>query len=127
MAMSNSRMQYLLAQQQVFISRCATMMLDVADGVLAEPQDTPGHLQRLQYARSVIANPEAMARGASSYLAQSTNVVAAGITMEDEGPRANIDDPGLLSQITAAWDILAGVESGTPPAEAGTASAARAR
>lgn len=112
MAMSNSRMQYLLAQQQVFVSRAATMMLDVADNVLTEPLATPGHAQRLTYARQVIANPEAMARGAASYLAQSTNVVAAGITMEDEGPRAAIDDAGLLSQITSAWDVLAGVEAG---------------
>lgn len=114
MAMSDSRLQYLLAQQQTFISRCATKMLDVADNVLAEALSTPGHTARVQYARSVIGNPEGTARGASNYLAQSTNVVAAGITMEDEGPRAAIDDAGLLSQITSSWDVLAGIESGAP-------------
>lgn len=112
--MSESRLQYLLAQQAVFVSRCATQMLDVADGVLAEPLSTPGHAVRLAYARNVISNPEMMARQAANYLAQSTNVVAAGITMEDEGPRAAIDDAGLLSQITSSWDILAGVETGAP-------------
>lgn len=114
MAMSAARMQYLLAQNPTFISRCSTLMLDMADNVLAEAQGAPHHAARATYARQVMANPEGMGRQAANYLAQSTNVVAAGITMEDEGPRAAIDDAGLLSQITSSWDILAGVESGAP-------------
>lgn len=115
MPMTLSHMQHLLGRDAVFISRCKVQMLDVADGVLIE-QSVPHHGARATYARQVIANPDHTALVAAQYLARSTNVTAAGVDMTDQGPLANIDDAGLLSQVSSAWNILAGIDEGTAPA-----------
>jgi hypothetical protein len=112
MAISNSRLASLLGEDTVFISRCKTIMLDVADDIMAEAQATPGHTQRVQYAQRVLNAPEQMGRQAAPYLARTENVIAGGITMEDHGVEAGVEDAALLAQINASWNVLAGVETG---------------
>jgi hypothetical protein len=121
--MTLSHTQHLLGRDQVFISRCKVQMLDVADNVLIE-QNIPHHAQRANYARQVVLNPDGTATMAAQYLARTTNVTAAGIDMTDQGPVANVSDAGLLSQINAAWNILAGIDEGTGTEPVGTATAA---
>lgn len=115
MPMTLAYQQHLLGQDLVFISRCKVQMLDVADGVLAE-QAVAHHAERAAYARQTIQSPDATARGAAQYIARSTNVTAAGIDMTDQGPLALITDAALLAQISAAWNVLAGIDEGTAPA-----------
>jgi hypothetical protein len=115
MAMSDSRMQSLLGVDPVFASRVKMALLDVADGVLVEV-GIPHHQARAAYAQRVLSNPDGAAHLAAIYLARSTNVVAAGISIEDTGITCAIDDAGLLSQVNAAWNILAGIDEGTAPA-----------
>jgi hypothetical protein len=109
---SAGRLQFLLAQSHVFQSRVQMQLLAIAAVVLAEQDVGDAHARRAIFANQCIQNPEGMARNAAFFVAQSTNVVAAGITMEDEGVRCAVEDAALFGQMTADWDKLAGVDSG---------------
>jgi hypothetical protein len=110
MPLTQGYVQNVLGSDPVFVSRCKVQMLDVADNVLSEGAAVPFHTARAAYARSVLNSPDGVARVAAQYLARSTNVTAAGIDMTDQGPIATIDDPGLLSQVTSSWNVLAGID-----------------
>lgn len=105
---SNSRLQFLLAQSDVFRGRLQILMSTVAGGVLTEPANTAQHEGRALYARTVLANPAHAASVAAGFVAQSPNV-ANTITMEDEGPRTSVDDNALFAGVSALWNQLAGV------------------
>lgn len=113
MAISQSRLESLLADSPVFQARVAPILASVAAGVLSEPAATAHHAERVNYAKLVLRNPKGEAFTAAIYLAQSTNVVAGGITMEDEGVRAGVADAALLSQISGDFNKLAGIDLGT--------------
>ena len=111
MAIDLSRLQYLLSQNDSFLSRVQIKLCTIAAVVLAEPLDTVEHEARSAFARQVIANPAMVARNAGSYLAQSTNVRNT-ITYENEGVRTTVLDADLESQISHDWNILAGIDTG---------------
>lgn len=111
MAVSDTRLQRLLAQSEIFTSRVLITLCKIAGQVLTETGVGATHAARATYARAVLANPDQATRSASIFLAQSTNV-AGTITMEDEGPRSSVSDAALESQVASAWNVLAGVDTG---------------
>lgn len=111
MAISNSRLQFLLSQSDVFRGRVAVMLCTQAGVVLAETTSNTNHAARAAYAKSVITNPVDAAVRAAVELAQSANV-GTTITMEDEGVRTSVTDAQLFAQVSADWNKLAGIDSG---------------
>lgn len=111
MTLSPSRLQSLLGADNVFVSRCAEVMCDVATSILAESGVGDTHASRVSYARRVIAAPRDTATAAAPFLAQTTNV-ANTITFEDNGILTTVTDAALLSQINASWNTLAGIDTG---------------
>lgn len=110
MAMSASRLQFLLAQSPIFQGRVQMLLCSVASGTLSEPLATAQHAARANYAKLVLANPSGTAAFAAVFLAQSTNV-AGTITMEDEGVRTSVTDAELLAGIAFDWNKLASVDT----------------
>lgn len=49
---------------------------------------------------------------AALQVAQSTNVVAGGITYDDGGVRSAVTDAALFSQVSSDWNKLAGIDTG---------------
>lgn len=111
MAISVSRLGYLLAQSPVFQSRVQMVLCRVAQAVLVEQTGNAAHGARYRYAQAVLMNPAAAAQTAASFIAQAATI-AATITMEDEGPRTSASDAVLFTEITNDWNALAGVDSG---------------
>jgi hypothetical protein len=113
MAVSDSRMQFLLAQSPVFQSRVQINMTKVANDVIGEAGTVPSHAQRAQYARQVLSNPAYAAQQNAGLLAQSGNV-APTITLEDDGANTSVTDGALFAQVNSLWNVMAGVTESVP-------------
>jgi hypothetical protein len=111
MAISGSRLQFLLARSENFTSRVQVTLCRIANGIFAETGVGASHAARIAYARAVLTDPGTKANAAALYLAQAPNVQGE-ITMEDEGPRTSVTDAALESQVATSWDVLAGVDAG---------------
>jgi hypothetical protein len=111
MTLSIQRLQFLLSQQPEFQSRLAIALSVVALQVVSETGVGATHIQRANYAGTVLRNPQSAAQAAALVLAQSTNVRNT-ITMEDEGPRTSVTDAALENQVATLWNALAGIDMG---------------
>lgn len=111
MALSTSRLAFLLSETSLFRSRVQMILLNVASAVLAEPAATANHAARVAYARQLLNSPAQIASIAAPFVAQNA-IVFPTITMEDEGPRTSVTDAVLIQQITADFSKLAGVDLG---------------
>lgn len=112
MAMSQSRLEFLLSQNETFLGRLQVVLVRIAAQVLVETGVGSTHAARAAYATYVLKNPAGGAVIAAVFIAQSTNV-AGTITMEDEGPRTSVVDAALESQVSTDWSKLAGIDTGT--------------
>lgn len=112
MAMTTTRLQYLLSQSAVFLGRVEVALCRVAAEVEVETGVGATHAARVHYAIYALANPSGAAAIAAVFLSQSTNV-ANTITMEDEGVRTSVTDGALFSQVSSDWNRLAGIDSGS--------------
>lgn len=112
MAISTSRLAFLLGQSDTFRARVQMILLNVASTVLVETTGGTAHQTRAAYAKAIINNPQQYAAQAAPFIAQNATVFPT-ITMEDEGPRTSVTDAVLIQQITADWSKMAGVDSGS--------------
>lgn len=96
-----------LGNDAQFQLRVRSLMLQVAVTVSNEAPQTPD--TRRDFARRIIANPEVAQRSAIM-VANTTNVIAGTTTYDFETAQvvSDVSDAALLSQITAAWDLLSG-------------------
>src|SRR5262245_37616155 len=108
MAMSESTLQMMLAQDQGFLKRLAYAMVIQARVVQGEDPATPGHAQRAQYAQAVVNSPQQYANGASTMVVGGPNVQGT-VTLEDAGVTTTVSDAALYSQVSSFWNNLAGV------------------
>jgi hypothetical protein len=118
MALSESTLQMMLARDQAFLNRLQYQMLQVATEVKAEAVETPYHAQRTQYATTVINNSMMAGSQAAGLVVGGPNVKGT-VTLEDSGVVTTCTDAALFAQVSTLWNVLAGVDSGTP-AEAPT-------
>lgn len=97
-----------LGNDHQFQLRVRSIVLQVAETVLQEPPATPD--TRRAFARQMLANPDAAQRLAIP-VANTTNLKAGATTYDFETAQVvtDVTDDALFSQITAAWDLLAGV------------------
>jgi hypothetical protein len=112
MAMTQSRLAYLLSISPTFQGRVQLILFNVASSVLVETTGGTAHAARAAFAKAILLNPTQVAAVAAPFVAQGT-VVLAATTMEDEGPRTTVTDAQLITQITADWSKMAGVDSGS--------------
>lgn len=91
-----------------FQYRIRSIVIQVAEGVMQEPPADPD--TRRTFARQMIANPETAQRLAIP-VANMTNLKAGATTYDFETAQVvtDVTDDALFSQISAAWDLLAGV------------------
>lgn len=112
MALSTTRLAFLLSETPMFRSRVEMALLNIASAVLAEPAVTPNHAAHVAYVRQIQGSPQQMASIAAPFVAQNATIFPT-ITMEDEGPRTSVTDTVLIQQITADFSKMAGVDLGT--------------
>jgi hypothetical protein len=118
MAMSESTLQMMLARDPAFLNRLQYQMLQYATNVKSEATTTPYHPQRTNYATSVIGNAAMMAQQAAGLVVGGPNVKGT-VTLEDAGVVTTVNDAALFSQVSSLWNILAGVDTGSPTMLAG--------
>lgn len=111
MALSQSRLQALLAESPIFRSRLQQKMLNTASLVLKE-QGVTNHALRAAYAKYVIANTTGATVTAAPLIVQADNLRNT-ITYEDGGVTTSVLDPDLESQVNSSWNLLAGIDEGT--------------
>jgi hypothetical protein len=97
-----------LGNDQQFQMRVRSIVIQVAANVIQEPPATPD--TRRTFARQMISNPETAQRLAIP-VANMTNLKAGTTIYDFETAQivTDVTDDALFSQITAAWDLLAGV------------------
>lgn len=101
-----------LAKSSQFQARLETQMVKKAHEVVVETGVGSNHAARFGYAKTVLAASAAETAKVSLYMAQSTNVVTAGITLDDSGVRTAATDADLFSQINTDWNKFAGIDLG---------------
>lgn len=93
-----------LAQSDLFRDTCLAALVYQARVVIAEPEETEYHEQRMMYARAAINDPEA-------YRTTVTWVVASDPTIATIGDDpAEIPDSHILGSVSTAWNHLAGFD-----------------
>lgn len=107
MAMSQSYLQMLLAQDPDFLRRLQYLMVQTARVVQEEDPTTENHQQRARYASQVISQPQSMSMQAATLVVGGPNMVGK-TTLEDVGPVTTANDAEIFSQINAYWNVLAG-------------------
>lgn len=97
-----------LGNDQQFQLRVRSIVIQVAETVLQEPPANPD--TRRNFARQMLAAPDAAQRLAVP-VANTTNLKAGATTYDFEAGNVvtDVTDDALYAQITAAWDLLAGV------------------
>lgn len=91
-----------------FQLRIRSIVIQVAEGVMQEAPATPD--TRRIFARQMISNP-GTAQQLAIPVANMTNVKAGATTYDFATAQVvtDVTDDALFSQISAAWDLLAGV------------------
>lgn len=90
----------LLARDEVFRDRVLAAVAFHARAVLSESPDTPNHIFRAQYARSVLMSP-------MDYLDSFAWTIAADMLIASlGGDAAAIPEDKLLDRVGVAWDAL---------------------
>lgn len=93
-----------LAQSDLFRDTCLAALVYQARVVIAEPEETEYHEQRMMYAYAVINSPE-------SYRETVTWVVASDPTIATIGDSPEmIPDSHILGSVAEAWNYLAGFD-----------------
>lgn len=104
--------QQSLADDITFRRRVKDALNLVAWQVIDEPDETPYHIQREQYARStVLVNLDGVAQQVAPWIVNRTNIIAAE-TSYNFAARATITaatDAEIQSQIMTDWNVMAGV------------------
>lgn len=97
-----------LGNDSQFQMRVRSIVLQVAAGVIQEAPATPD--KRRDFARQMLSNPDQAARLAVT-VANTTNVIAGTTSYDFEVANVvtDVTDAALFGQISAIWDILAGV------------------
>lgn len=97
-----------LGNDSQFQLRVRSIVLQVANNVLQEAPQDPD--TRREFAREMIQNPSA-AQLVAIPIANTTNLVAGNTTYDFDTAQVltDVSDAALFSQISAAWDLLAGV------------------
>lgn len=111
MPMSESTLQMELARDPAFLNRLNYLMLQTARGIKEEAPDTPHHAKRTTYASQVLSNSQMMVQQAAYTIAGGPNLIGT-VDITDNGVETSATDPAIFSQISAFWNILAGVDSG---------------
>lgn len=111
--LSDGFLSYQLARNPGFLSRVEMLLIKVALEVLVETGVGSTHAARANFATLVMRNSEVEARKAALHLAQSTNVIAAGVTYDDAGIRTGVSDAALYGQVFGDWNKLAGIDAGS--------------
>jgi hypothetical protein len=98
-----------LGNDQAFQMRVRSIVLQVAAQVYNETPVPPDDKRRA-FARQMLANSDAAQRLAVP-IANTTNLIAGNTTYDFEAAHvvSDVSDAALFAQITAAWDLLAGV------------------
>ena len=115
MALSESTLQMMLARDQAFLNRLQYQMLQVATEIKTEAVETPYHVQRTNYATTVISNGMMAASQAAGLVVGGPSVKGT-VTMEDSGIVTTCTDAALFAQVSTLWNTLSGVDSSTPEA-----------
>jgi len=111
MPMSESVLQMQLSQDRIFLQRLQYLMLQQARTVKAEPQTTPFHAQRTQYATNVLSNSMMATQQAAGTVVGGPNLIGT-VDITDNGIVTTATDAAILSQVATYWDTLAGVDTG---------------
>jgi hypothetical protein len=111
--MSEAFLQMQLAKDPNFLTRLSYIMVQHARTVKDEPQETPQHLARTNYATTVINSPQSAASNAATMICGGTNLIGT-VTLEDSGPVTSVTDPALLSQVATFWTALSGADTTAP-------------
>lgn len=90
----------LLSRDGVFRDRVLAAVIFHARAVLSESPDTPNHIFRAQYARSVLLSP-------MDYMDSFSWTIAADLQIASLGDSAAaIPEDKLLARVGVAWDAL---------------------
>jgi hypothetical protein len=95
-----------------FMERVQAMLAFSCSTILSEPNNTPYHPQRANYAQRVAMQPAQMAQQAGPQVVMGVNVIAT--TTYDEVNKiatCTIADIDLQSQILTLWNSLAGIDA----------------
>jgi hypothetical protein len=111
MALSTTRLAFLLSETPMFRSRVQMALLNIANVILTEPAATANHAARVAYAKAILNSPTQMASIAAPFVTQNA-VIFPTISMEDEGPRTTVTDNVLIQQMTLDWSKMAGIDLG---------------
>lgn len=117
---NNSFSQQALAADSRFRLRLQNALMKVAWEVLEEDVATPDHVQRGQYARSVISTPAQAAAQLAPSFVNRPNVFAFDTSYSfDVGAVLTASgDADMESQLHTDWDEMAGVGITTGPGPA---------
>lgn len=99
-----------IALQPDFQARVRFCLNKAAVNVLAEPQATPGHALRVEFAKKVLTGAYALEHTAMAVWTNDALKASANINNPDTD---GIQDAELQVAVTAIFSALAGVETGS--------------
>ena len=100
--------QFALIQDQAFIDRVRTAMMEAAISISNEADTTAFHKDRVKLASQVAADPSTEASRFAEAVATDNAVATAA---SDPPIEANVTDGQIDTAVSIAWNTLAGARS----------------
>lgn len=109
--MSNSLNGSIAAKNAVFQDRIKFLMQKSAVSVIGEVGTTPGHTERLAYAKTVLDGTASVFEMAVATTTNATVLAAIGVNPDNATDPLTVTDSDLEFTVNGLWDDFSGYEA----------------